>query len=217
MIVVLLGAPGSGKGTQAKVLAQAFDLGHVSTGDLLRAESQKNTPLGLHIQNALEQGSYVDDHCIMGVLRHNFQDLTEGHKGCVLDGLPRTLAQANALDIFLKERAELLTAVILIDVPRELLIERLTGRFMCRKCQSVYHKVFRPPLKPGVCDQCGSQDFYVREDDRADVVSKRLDHHQEQIEPLLAYYKAHALLRTVDGSQDIPLVSKQILDCLSEV
>ena len=196
--LILLGAPGAGKGTQAERLSQDFALPHISTGDILRAQVAEGTELGRSAQEYMKAGKLVPDEIIVGMITDRLAAADAGD-GFLFDGFPRNEAQAQALDGALEKLGRRLTAALLIDVPDEVIVKRLSGRRVCVKNQShIYHVDFDPPKHEGVCDQDGSR-LEQREDDREDVIRTRLDVYHEQTEPLIAYYDRVGLLRRFDG------------------
>ena len=206
---VFIGPIGSGKGTQADYLKEKFGLAHFSTGDMFRSVSQQDTPEGKKIKEILASGALVPDAVTNEVVDHILSqaDLT---KGFVLDGYPRTIAQAETLEKMLEEKDEKLDAVISIDIPDALVIERIVGRFSCVKCKKGYHERFNQPKKPGVCDVCGSTEFIYRDDDKEDVVKERLKKYHQETEPLKAWYGQKGLLIDIDGTDTIENVGLKI-------
>lgn len=200
--VVLLGAPGSGKGTQAERISPAFSVPHISTGDMLRAALAAGTPLGLEAKRYMEAGELVPDDVVVGLIRERLAD-EDARRGFLLDGFPRTLEQARALDAMLTRSARALTDVVLIDVPEDELVQRLSGRRMCRGCGKGYHTVFDPPKKDSVCDICGGE-LYQRADDNEETVRNRLEVYRRQTEPLIEYYSELGVLKTVTGGGRMP-------------
>ena len=208
--VVLLGAPGAGKGTQASRLAERLDLPHLSTGDLLRAAVKAGTEAGLAAKEHIEAGRLVPDEVVFGVL---FEALATKGDGYLLDGFPRNVPQAEELDERLQAAGTPLDIVVDIDVPEDKLISRLTGRRICRACGKNYHLEFLPPKQTGLCDSCGG-DLYERSDDSRNVVTERLAVYHEQTEPLRDYYRGRGLLATVNGDQDVDAVTSDLKACL---
>jgi adenylate kinase len=200
--VVLLGAPGSGKGTQAERISPAFALPHISTGDMLRAALAAGAALGLEAKRYMDAGELVPDEVVVGLIRERLADDDAG-RGFLLDGFPRTLEQARALDAMLADAGRALTDVVLIDVPEEELVQRLSGRRTCRGCGKGYHTVFDPPLQDGVCDVCGGE-LYQRADDNEETVRNRLRVYRRQTEPLVDYYSERGVLETVAGGGRVP-------------
>jgi len=200
--VILLGAPGAGKGTQAERIVAGFGLPHISTGEMLRAALAEGTEMGLAAQKFMAAGALVPDEVVIGVVRDRLA-LADARKGFLLDGFPRTIEQAERLDAMLADGDRAVTHVILIDVPEDELVERLAGRRLCRGCGKGYHVVFDPPQNEGVCDVCGA-DLYQRGDDNEATVRNRLEVYRAQTEPLVGYYEGHDVLRTVQGGGKMP-------------
>ena len=208
MNLVLLGPPGAGKGTQAKLLQDSRSLLKLSTGDMLRAAVAAGTELGRKAGDIMERGQLVPDNMVIELIAEHI-DEDEG-KGFILDGFPRTIAQAEALDRLLKERGKKLDLVIVMGVNDEALIERIAGRFACVTCGEGYHDVYKMPKVEGVCDRCGGTQFVRRRDDNGEVVRSRLTAYHAQTEPLIDYYSGQGKVRTVDGMKDIGTVEKEI-------
>ncbi len=200
--VVLLGAPGSGKGTQAERIVAALGLPHISTGDMLRAAKAEGTELGLLAKKHMDAGELVPDDVVIGLIRERLAQ-PDAANGFLLDGFPRTIEQAEALDGMLAEAGRALTHVIVLDVPEAELVERLAGRRTCRSCGKMYHVVFNPPAREGVCDTCRGE-LYQRSDDNEDTVRNRLTVYREQTEPLIAYFTGKGLVSTVFGGGRMP-------------
>jgi len=200
--VILLGAPGAGKGTQAERIAAGYGLPHISTGEMLRAAVAAGTEMGLAAQKVMEAGALVPDEVVVGVVRDRLAQ-ADAQDGFLLDGFPRTIEQAERLDSLLSDDARPVTHVILIDVPEDELVERLAGRRMCRGCGKGYHVVFDPPKVEGVCDVCGAE-LYQRSDDNEATVRNRLEVYRAQTEPLVGYYEGRGVLRTVHGGGKMP-------------
>jgi adenylate kinase len=209
---VLLGPPGAGKGTQAKVIAEAFNLAHISSGDIFRENLSKQTELGKKAQEYMNRGELVPDDLTIDMIRERLARL-DCKEGAILDGFPRTPAQADALAVMLKESGGEVVAVPLISVPPDVLLERLSGRVSCRAAGHVYHLINNPPKVAGICDFDGSE-LYQREDDKTETVQKRINVYLAQTAPLIEYYQKSGLLREVDGTKDIDEVSKQLLKVL---
>lgn len=209
---VLLGPPGAGKGTQAKVAAETLKLAHISSGDLFRENLSRQTELGKKAQEYMNRGELVPDSLTIDMVRDRLKrpDCVEG---AILDGFPRTPAQAEALSVMLKEIGGEVKSVPLITVPPHVLLERLTGRLSCRAQGHVYHQKYNPPKQADVCDIDGSE-LYQREDDKAETVQKRIDVYQKQTAPLIEYYSKQGLIHEVDGTLDIDQVTKQLLAAL---
>jgi len=200
--VILLGAPGAGKGTQAERIVAGYTLPHISTGEMLRAAVAAGTEMGLAAQKVMEAGALVPDDVVIGIVRDRLAQ-ADAQKGFVLDGFPRTIEQAERLDAMLAAAGRAVTHVILIDVPEDELVERLAGRRMCKGCGKGYHVVFDPPQKEGLCDVCGAG-LYQRSDDNEATVRNRLEVYRAQTEPLVGYYEGRGVLRTAYGAGKMP-------------
>ena len=212
MNLVLLGPPGAGKGTQAKLLQDSRSLLKLSTGDMLRAAVAAGTELGRKAGDIMERGQLVPDNLVIELIAERIDE--DKGKSFILDGFPRTIAQAEALDRLLKERGKTLDRVIVMDVDDEALVERIAGRFACANCGEGYHDVYKMPKVEGVCNRCGSSQFVRRRDDNEEVVRSRLKAYHAQTEPLIHYYNRQGKVRTVDGMADIGIVEKQIAKAL---
>jgi adenylate kinase len=212
MNLVLLGPPGAGKGTQAKLLEDSRSLVKLSTGDMLRAAVAAGTELGRKAGDIMERGQLVPDNLVIELIAERIDE--DQGKGFILDGFPRTIAQAEALDRLFKERGKKVDVVIVMGVDDEALIERIAGRFACANCGEGYHDVYKLPKVEGVCDRCGSSQFVRRKDDNAEVVRSRLKAYHAQTEPLIDYYDRQGKVRTVDGMADIGTVEKEIATAL---
>jgi len=212
MYVVLLGLPGAGKGTQAEFLCRRLGIGHLTTGEMFRDHIRRRTPLGQMAQPYVEGGQLVPDEVTIAMVVEELEGPRCG-SGCLLDGFPRTLAQARALDEALARRRKAIDAVIYLRVPEEEVVRRLSGRWTCSQCGAVYHEVNSPPATPGVCDACGAP-LYQREDDRPEVVRRRLEVNRRQLEELLDYYRRQGKLREVDGFKSIEEVQAELLEVL---
>lgn len=216
MRVVLLGAPGSGKGTQAKKLMADLGLLQLSTGDMLRAEVAAGTAIGAEAGRIMKAGNLVPDEMIVGLISKRL-DEPDCAKGFVLDGFPRTIGQAEALDRMLDARKAGLDAVLSIDVDNEAMVERISGRFTCGTCGQGYHDSFNKPKAEGVCDVCGGKSFTRRADDNAETVRERLRDYERKTAPLIEYYRKKGVLHSIDGMQPIEDVSVIIRNTLSEL
>jgi adenylate kinase len=209
MKIILLGPPGAGKGTQAKRVEETRGLIQLSTGDMLRAAVKAGTPVGLKAKAVMAEGKLVSDEIVIDIIRDRVQQ-PDCAKGFILDGFPRTVPQAEALDAMLLEFGWKLDSVIEMVVDEAILVERVSGRFTCAKCGQGYHDRFKPTAKAGVCDVCGSTEFIRREDDRADTMQRRLAEFHAQTAPILPYYKSKGILRQVDGMAAIDVVTQEI-------
>jgi adenylate kinase len=213
--LVLMGLPGAGKGTQAERIVEQYGIPHISTGDMFRAAMKEGTELGLQAKSFMEKGELVPDEVTIGIVRERLSK-EDCQKGFLLDGFPRTVPQAEALENLLNDLNKKINYVININVDKELLMERLTGRRICKECGSTYHLVFNPPKQEGVCDRCGGE-LYQRADDNAETVQNRLDVNIKQQEPLLNFYDIKGYLRTIDGQQDIHKVFADIEHLLGDL
>jgi len=209
MNIILLGPPGAGKGTQAKRLEEQHDLVQLSTGDMLRAVVASGSDLGRKAKKVMESGQFMPDDLMIQMISDRI-DQPDCANGFILDGFPRTTAQAEALDKMLKDKNLKLESVIEMKVDPEALVERITGRFSCAKCGAGYHDRFQRPKIEGVCDVCGGTEFKRRADDNEETVRARLAVYREQTAPILPYYRTQGVLRTVDGMADIDDVTRQI-------
>lgn len=214
MKIIMLGAPGAGKGTQAKKIAEKYQIPHISTGDIFRANIKGGTELGMKAKTFMDQGMLVPDEITIGMLmdRIGQEDCINGY---VLDGFPRTIPQAESLTKALAERGEKVDYVINVDVPDENIINRMSGRRACLGCGATYHITFNPPVKEGICDTCG-QELVLRDDDKPETVKKRLDVYHQQTQPLIDYYKNAEVLAEVDGTQPMDAVFQGIVEILGE-
>lgn len=209
MNIILLGPPGAGKGTQAARLEDERGMVQLSTGDMLRAAVAAETPVGLKARAVMERGDLVSDEIVIGILSDRL-DQDDVRNGIILDGFPRTPAQAEALERLLADKGLELDHVIELEVDEEALVERITGRFTCAQCGEGYHDRFKRPTVEGVCDVCGSRDFKRRPDDNAETVRQRMAEYRAKTEPILPFYREKGLLRSVDGMAGIETVSDAI-------
>jgi len=209
MNIVLLGSPGVGKGTYAGRLSERYGIPHISTGDILREEIKRDSELGRKVKKYVERGELVPDSIIIEVIKERLA-ADDCRKGFILDGFPRTLNQARALDNIVR-----VDVVFNFVAPKEVIIERLSGRRICRKCGAIYHIRYKPPKKPGVCDICGGE-LYQREDDKPEVIERRLEVYKEQTAPLIDYYSRKGLLVDIDASKEVDEVIAQCERILRE-
>ncbi|MEM7193035.1 MAG: adenylate kinase [Pseudomonadota bacterium] len=209
MNLIMLGAPGAGKGTQAKRLEDLRGLVQLSTGDMLRAAVAAGTKLGQEAGDIMERGELVPDELVIGLISERMDQDSDG-KGFILDGFPRTIGQAEALDELLSSRGDTVDRVVVIDVADDALVERITGRYTCAACGEGYHTLFKQPKEEGVCDRCGSTEFKRRKDDTEEVVRERLKAYHGQTKPLVGYYEAQGKVKAVNGMADIATVQKEI-------
>jgi adenylate kinase len=212
-----MGLPGAGKGTQAEQIVDQYGIPHISTGDMFRAAMKEGTKLGLQAKSFMDKGELVPDEVTIGIVRERLSK-DDCRNGFLLDGFPRTVPQAEALEDILANLERKIDYVINIDVDKSILVERLTGRRICKNCGATYHLVFNPPAVEGVCDRCGGE-LYQRADDNAETVQNRLEVNIKQATPLLDFYEAKGYLRTLNGQRDISVVFadiKQLLGGLAE-
>ena len=212
MNLVLMGLPGAGKGTQAEKIVAKYHIPHISTGDMFRAAIKNQTELGLEAKSFMDKGALVPDEVTIGIVRERLAE-ADCQKGFLLDGFPRTVAQAEALENILASLDKKMDYVININVDKDILMERLTGRRICKECGSTYHLVFNPPTKADTCDRCGGE-LYQRADDNAETVQNRLDVNIAQTKPLLDFYESKGYLRNIDGQQHIDKVFNQLEELL---
>ncbi len=209
MNLILLGAPGTGKGTQGAQLSQALKIPQISTGDIFRAAISQGTDLGKKAQDYMNKGELVPDEIVIGIINERLSE-SDTKTGFLLDGFPRTVPQAEALEEVLKESSRRIDAVIDIEVEEKEIIRRLSGRRVCQDCKEVYHLIFEPPENENYCDECGSR-LIQREDDRIETVKRRLEVYKEQTQPLIEYYRKKNLLRSVNGQQSVDSVFNDII------
>ncbi|CUS25814.1 Adenylate kinase adk [Paucilactobacillus oligofermentans DSM 15707 = LMG 22743] len=216
MNLILMGLPGAGKGTQADKIIKEFDIPHISTGDIFRAAIKNETPMGLKAKGFIDNGELVPDEVTNGIVNERLAE-DDTKDGFMLDGFPRNLVQANALDAMLAESDRQLDAVLNIDVNPEVLVDRLSGRFLCKNCGTAYHRLYNMPKVEGTCDVCGSHDFYQREDDKPETVKNRLSVNIEMNTPLVDFYNDKGILHTINGEQDIEVVYQAVQKVLTNI
>ena len=212
MIIILLGAPGAGKGTQSEILSEQLGMVHVSSGDLLRDHRKRGTDLGQTAQTYMVRGELVPDNLIIEMIVDRLA-VPDAERGVLLDGFPRTLPQAAALDEALDLKGKCVNAALYINVPDEVLLDRLSGRLTCRNCGHIYHEKFAPPKVEGVCDVCGGE-LYQRDDDKRETTVNRLQVYFNQTVPIIEYYRQQKVLCEVDGTQAIDRVTESLMGCL---
>ena len=213
MNVILLGPPGAGKGTQAKMLVEEYQIPQISTGDILRAAVKEGSPMGKEAKACMDKGDLVPDSVVIGIVEERIQQ-PDCAKGYMLDGFPRTVPQAEALDGMLQNLSSQIDHVVSIEVASEELVGRLTGRRTCRDCGVGFHVMFDPPEQEGVCDKCGGE-LYQRDDDNVETVSSRLEVYESQTLPLIDYYGAQEKIRPIDGVGDIKEIFARVTQVLS--
>ncbi|MBD7912730.1 MULTISPECIES: adenylate kinase [Clostridium] len=214
MKIILLGPPGAGKGTQAKSISNRYSIPHISTGDIFRKNISENTPLGIEAKKYIDNGQLVPDEVTINMVKDRLQQ-DDCKNGYLLDGFPRTVSQAESLQGFLKDRDESLDTALLIEVPRDFILERMTGRRVCPSCGASYHVKFNPAVE-GKCELCGSE-VVQRKDDTEETVQERLDVYERQTQPLIDFYKEKNLLSVVEGTKAINEVFESICDILGSV
>lgn len=212
MRAILLGPPGAGKGTQAETIVNEFNIPHISTGDIFRKNIKEETALGKKVKEFLDKGLLVPDELTVDLVKDRLLE-DDCKNGFLLDGFPRTIAQADALDTVLAEMNQKLDSVINIQVRKELLVERAVGRRICKNCSQTYHLLFNKPKVDGVCDKCGGE-LYQRKDDTEETVSKRIEVYQDQTQPLIDYYTNKGIIINIDGEQPIDKVGSDIISSL---
>lgn len=214
MYILLMGPPGAGKGTQAANLVEKYNIPHISTGDMFRQAVKDATELGKKAKECMDKGQLVPDYVTIGIVKERLSQ-ADCKKGFILDGFPRTTAQAEALTETLKELGVSLTSVLNISVPTDELVKRMAGRRICRKCGATYHVLYNPTAKPDVCDKCGAE-VYHREDDKEETVAKRLQVYEDQTRPLIEYYKELGVYTQIDGLKAIEEVLTDIVNNLAK-
>ncbi len=215
LYIVLLGAPGAGKGTQARLLSEALEIPHIASGELFREHIGNQTELGRLAKRYMDRGELVPDEITIQMVMERL-DRPDCARGAILDGFPRTVVQAEALDKELESKGLRVGLVPYIKIGEETAVARLSGRWICRQCQATYHTLLNPPQKPGVCDRCGGE-LYQRSDDKPETVRHRLQVYLEQTAPLIEYYRARGVLVEIDGEQEVEKVQKQLLDAICQV
>lgn len=214
MKIIMLGAPGAGKGTQAKKIADKYQIPHISTGDIFRANIKNGTELGMKAKTYMDQGLLVPDELVVDLVVDRLAQ-EDCANGCVLDGFPRTIPQAECLDAALAEKGDAIDYAVDVDVPDENIINRMSGRRACVACGATYHIVHIPTKVEGVCDRCG-ESLILRDDDKPETVKKRLDVYHAQTQPLIDYYTSKNVLKSVDGTVDMEDVFQAIVNILGE-
>ncbi|MCD6280379.1 MAG: adenylate kinase [Deltaproteobacteria bacterium] len=208
MKMILVGPPGAGKGTQAKRITERLNIPQISTGDMFRAAVKDGTEMGLKAKEYMDKGALIPDEVVIGVVKERVEK-PDCIGGFILDGFPRTLDQARALDSLLKDMGEGIDHVVVIDVPDDDLVRRLSGRRTCRNCGYMYHVEFNPPKKPGICDKCGGE-LYQRDDDKEETIRNRLKTYHAQTEPIINFYSKKGLVRKIDGTGSMKEVEEAI-------
>ncbi|AWI07318.1 adenylate kinase [Clostridium drakei] len=215
MKIILLGPPGAGKGTQAKLISEKFSIPHISTGDIFRKNISEKTPLGIEAKTYMDNGKLVPDEVTIGIVKDRLME-DDCKNGFLLDGFPRTVKQAEALDLFLNDNEQKINTALLVDVPKEFILERMTGRRVCSKCGASYHMKFNPSKVEGKCDACNGA-LIQRKDDTEATVKERLDVYDRQTQPLIQYYKDQNILSSVEGTGEITKVFDKICNVLGAV
>lgn len=215
MRMILLGPPGAGKGTQAKLISEKYSIPHISTGDIFRKNISEKTPLGIKAKEYMDKGQLVPDELTIDLVKDRLTN-EDCKGGFLLDGFPRTVKQAEALEDFLRDKGKAIDTALLINVPNEFILERMTGRRVCPSCGASYHIKYNPPIHSDKCDVCGS-DIIQRKDDSEETVSERLDVYKKQTQPLIDFYKERNLLSVVDGTKAINEVFEGICALLGDI
>lgn len=212
MNIILLGAPGAGKGTQGNILSEKFRIPQISTGDILRANVRSKTQLGLKAKEYMDKGALVPDDIVVGMVVDRINE-EDARSGFILDGFPRNINQAEVLEKTLSSMGKSIDSVIGIEVDRKELVRRLSGRRVCRKCGASYHTIFNPPVNIGMCDKCGSE-IYQRDDDKEDTIEARLKVYEQETFPLVEYYSRKGLYRAVDGKGSVDQITMTIVGAI---
>ncbi|WP_456399258.1 adenylate kinase [Mesoaciditoga sp.] len=215
MNIVMLGPPGAGKGTQAKFLSQEFSIPHISTGDMLREEIAAGSPLGKKVEEIIKSGKLVEDKLMIDIIRERLSRKDVG-KGFILDGFPRTLSQAEALDELLKSMEKAIEYSVYVEVPENVVVERLSARRVCPKCGRIYNMISNPPKHDETCDVCGVK-LITRDDDKPETVKKRYEVYMEQTTPVIDYYRKRNILFTVDGTLNVEKVKEMLLNMVGGI
>jgi len=213
--LILLGAPGSGKGTQAKIIGERFNLKHIASGDLFRENLKNKTKLGQLAKSYMERGDLVPDDVTIAMLKDRLSR-PDVQTGFILDGFPRTIAQAEALDLMMAEIEQHIAAALYLNVPDDVIVERLSGRLICRSCQTPFHLKFNPPDKEGVCNVCGGE-LYQRDDDKPETVRARLEIYHSQTEPIVDYCKKKGTLVEIDGVGSFSKISERLIEAVQKL
>ena len=213
--LMFLGAPGSGKGTQAKIIGERFNLKHIASGDLFRENLKNETELGNLAKSYMERGDLVPDDVTIAMLKERLSR-PDTQRGFILDGFPRTIAQAEALAAMMGEMKRQLAAVLYLNVPDDLIVERLSGRLICRNCQTPFHRKFNPPAQEGVCDACGGE-LYQRDDDKPETVRSRLEVYHTQTEPLVDFYRQTGALLEIDGVGSFSEITDRLAEAVQKL
>lgn len=216
MNLLIIGLPGAGKGTQAQRIVETFEIPQISTGDIFRVAMENKTKLGLEAKSFIDKGELVPDKVTNGMVKERLAE-DDVFKGFLLDGFPRTLVQAETLDRMLEELHRRIDLVININVPAEILVDRLSGRFICRDCGATYHKLNNLPKIYGTCNRCGGHNFYQRDDDKSETVKRRLSVNIEQSKPILDYYQEQDLVCTVNGNREIEAVFAEVKQAIERI
>ena len=215
MNLILMGLPGAGKGTQSEKIVETYGIPHISTGDMFRAAIKNGTQLGLEAKTYMDAGELVPDEVTTGIVKERLQE-KDAAGGFLLDGFPRTVNQSEKLEEILTSMGRAIDAVINIQVDKDILMGRLTGRFICSNCGAVYHKITHPPKVEGTCDRCGGHEFYQRDDDKPETVENRISVNEKQTEELLAFYNERGLVHNVSGEADPEDVFRSIQGIIQE-